>query len=60
MQPIYTVTKNCKYRNKPCAKCGFILKLTKKYVLSPDEYVDGFPKVYHVACWTQKQNEHIR
>lgn len=53
MQTIYTITKQCKYKNIPCAKCGFELKLTKKYVLSPDEYINGLPKVYHVQCYEQ-------
>lgn len=52
-RPVYTVTKNCKYRNLPCGKCGCLLKLTRKYVLSPTEYIDGLPVAYHIHCYQQ-------
>lgn len=53
MQPDYTITKNCKYRNRPCGKCGFPLKFGRKYCLDPVKVVEGLPVAYHKECYRQ-------
>lgn len=53
-RPVYTVQKNCKYRGRPCGKCGHPLKINKKYVLDPVRQQNGLPVAYHAACWRQK------
>lgn len=53
-QPVYKVGKNCKHRNRPCAKCGGLLKLGRKYVLIAGQWgSDGLPQIYHAGCWQQ-------
>jgi hypothetical protein len=56
MPAVYVITKQCKYKNIPCAKCKYPLKLTKRYILSPEEYVNGLPKVYHIHCYQTKED----
>lgn len=54
MQPEYKVTKNCKHRDRACRKCGFPVKINRKYTIDPERFAeDGLPYIYHADCWRQ-------
>jgi hypothetical protein len=59
MSPEYVITKHCKHRHRNCGKCGFELKMGKKYSLHPTDLdTDGFPVAYHAECLKQQQRKH--